>query len=597
MEEKVITGQAVRQVLRDYWRQYRNDPWRSLVAFSFPAIGTIFIFFIPPLIVARIIDIFIKQGQVSISAVSFYLILFGILWFLGEVMWRIGMHALIRVEAEGISKLAKVAFDRLVERDYDFYSNNFVGSLTKKTMAFSRSFEIFTDTLNFNIFTDIIPIIFALIVLWGYSPWIPLILVVSILIAIGVGIPIIRRRSKLVALRHEAASKVSGRLSDSITNILAIKSFASELEERRSYSYFVGDYVSKFEKAADYQNLRFDMAISPLYVIVNIVGLVSAIYFTGTLGLEVGAIIVIFSYFSQITRVFWQTNRVYRNIESSISEAAEFNQMFVDRPAVLDVEGAKELSVDKEASIQFQNVGFKYENEESEEKLFLDGLDLDIKGKQKIGLVGPSGGGKTTITKLLLRFIDIKSGQILINGQDISEITQTSLRKMIAYVPQEPLLFHRSLSENIAYGSKETKKEDIIKAAKLAHAHEFISKLPDGYETLVGERGIKLSGGQRQRVAIARALLKKAPILVLDEATSSLDSESEKYIQDGLRELMKDKTALVIAHRLSTIKHLDRIIVLSEGKIVQDGTHEQLIKKRGLYAKLWGHQTGEFLED
>ena len=227
---------------------------------------------------------------------------------------------------------------------------------------------------------------------------------------------------------------------------------------------------------------------------------------------------------------------------------------------------------------------------------FLSGFSLDIKAKQKVGLVGPSGGGKTTITKLLLRFIDPESGDIFVDGQSIKKITQSSLRREIAYVPQEPLLFHRSLFENIAYGDEDATKEDIIKAAKIAHADEFINQLPKGYETLVGERGIKLSGGQRQRVAIARALLKKASIIVLDEATSSLDSESEKYIQEGLWELMKDKTALVIAHRLSTIKHLDRILVLDNGKIVQDGTHDELISQDGLYAKLWSHQAGESKE-
>jgi ATP-binding cassette subfamily B protein len=206
-------------------------------------------------------------------------------------------------------------------------------------------------------------------------------------------------------------------------------------------------------------------------------------------------------------------------------------------------------------------------------------------------------GGKTTITKLLLRFIDIQDGAIRLGGSDISTVTQQSLREVIAYVPQEPLLFHRSLLENIAYGNEHATYEEILEASKLARADEFIKRLPEGYDTMVGERGIKLSGGQRQRVAIARAILKNSSFLVLDEATSALDSESEKYIQEGLFELMKNKTSLVIAHRLSTIKHLDRIIVLDQGAIVEDGTHDELIKQGGLYAKLWGHQSGEFLQD
>jgi ATP-binding cassette subfamily B protein len=196
-----------------------------------------------------------------------------------------------------------------------------------------------------------------------------------------------------------------------------------------------------------------------------------------------------------------------------------------------------------------------------------------------------------------LRFIDPQEGCILIGGEDIKSVTQNSLRETISYVPQEPMLFHRSLYENIVYGNKNASKDDVVAAAKLAHAHDFINALPEGYDTTVGERGIKLSGGQRQRVAIARAILKKSTILILDEATSSLDSESEKYIQEGLWELMKGKTAVVIAHRLSTIKSMDRIIVLDGGKIAQQGTHDELIAKRGLYAKLWAHQSGEFLEE
>jgi ATP-binding cassette subfamily B protein len=214
-----------------------------------------------------------------------------------------------------------------------------------------------------------------------------------------------------------------------------------------------------------------------------------------------------------------------------------------------------------------------------------------------VGLVGPSGSGKTTITKLLLRFVEPELGSITIDDQSIRSVSQTSLRAVIAYVPQEPLLFHRSLFQNIAYGTEGATKEQVVNAAKLARSDEFIRTLPHAYETLVGERGIKLSGGQRQRVAIARAILKNAPILILDEATSSLDSESEKYIQEGLWELMKNKTAIVIAHRLSTIRHLDRIVVLEQGKIVQDGTHEDLIEQDGLYAQLWRHQSGGFLEE
>lgn len=595
MNDQIITRQAVRQVLRDYWDQYRTH-WRwALTGFLLPAVGTIFVFFIPPLIVARLIDVFVQQGGIELSTAKNYIILFAALWLFGELLWRIGLHFLIKLVTQGFSNLGLLAFRRLTMRDYEFYADNFVGSLTKKALAFSRSFEIFTDTLNFNIVSNIIPMLFGFVVLWRYSPWIPLLLIVALLTVVLVTLPIIRRRSRLVALRHDASSRVAARLSDSMTNILAIKSFAKEKEERRVFGNYVDDFSLKYKKAADYHNLRFDTMVSPLYVATNVFGLIAAIFFTQQLGLQVGTIVVVFSYYSQLTRMFWEINRIYRNIESSISEAAEFTQLFLKDPAIRDMPNAHDLKITN-ARIQFNKVHFSYDKN-NEEKSFLSNFSLDITGKQKVGLIGPSGGGKTTITKLLLRFIDTQGGAITIDGQDSSKVTQNSLRKAIAYVPQEPLLFHRTLLENIAYSNEKATKKEVIAAAKLAHADEFISRLPHGYQTFVGERGIKLSSGQKQRVAIARALLKAAPILVLDEATSALDSESEKYIQEGLSELLKKKTALVIAHRLSTIQHLDRIIVLDEGRIVQDGTHAELISKPGVYKKLWRYQSGGFIED
>jgi ATP-binding cassette, subfamily B, bacterial len=246
--------------------------------------------------------------------------------------------------------------------------------------------------------------------------------------------------------------------------------------------------------------------------------------------------------------------------------------------------------------IALQNVSFAYHDASNNDKIF-NNLELFIPAGQKVGLVGPSGGGKSTLTRLLLRFDDIDNGSVAIDGQDIRQVTQASLRRSISYVPQEPLLFHRSILDNIAYGKPNATLEEVRRAASLAYADDFISSLPQGYDTIVGERGVKLSGGQRQRVAIARAILKDAPILVLDEATSALDSESEVYIQKALEELMKGRTTIVIAHRLSTIQKMDRILVLENGRIAEDGKHDKLLTQKGLYAKLWTHQSGGFIEE
>ncbi len=257
---------------------------------------------------------------------------------------------------------------------------------------------------------------------------------------------------------------------------------------------------------------------------------------------------------------------------------------------VQDAPEAGKLQV-RGGEIEFRKVNFGY----YDRLPVLKNFNLKINAGERAALIGPSGGGKSTIAKLLFRFHDLRDGEILIDGQNIARVTQDSLRENLAFVPQEPILFHRSLMENIRYGKRNAANAEVIRAAKLAHAHEFITSFPQGYDTLVGERGIKLSGGERQRVAIARAILKNAPILVLDEATSSLDSESEMLIQDALKKLMEGRTAIVVAHRLSTIMQMDRIIVIDGGKIIEEGKHEELLKARkGLYQKLWGIQAGGF---
>lgn len=588
-----ISQKAIRAVLREYWNQYKLQKGWTFLAFIFPALGNIFVFFVPPLVVSKIVTAYVANNGLSLTEAAPYLAAFAGLWLLGEVFWRIGMHSLIHLEAYAVNNLSKIGFRTLAERDYDFYTNNFVGSLSKKTVAFSRSFELFTDTLSFNVVANIFPFFFALVVLAQYSVIIPLLLVVCMLIIVLVALPIIRRRAKLVAARHDASSKSVGRLSDALTNMLAIKSFAKEQQELKTFGEYTTSYMKTFKKAADYHNLRLEMAIFPLYVATNVLGIVAALFFSQTLNLPAGVLVIIFSYYSQVTRVVWDINRIYRNIESAVGEATEFTEMFLDPAQITDLPRARHLKITR-GQVSFSEVHFKYQEHQGKDS-FLNNFTLDILANQKVGLVGPSGSGKTTLTRLLLRFVDVQGGAVLVDGQDIKKHTQKSLRDAISYVPQEPLLFHRSLFENIAYGDETATEKDVIRAAKLAHAHEFIATLPQGYQTMVGERGIKLSGGQRQRVAIARALLKKSRILILDEATSSLDSESEKYIQDGLEKLMANRTAIVIAHRLSTIKNMDRILVLDHGKIVQDGSHEELIKQKGLYAKLWSHQSGEFL--
>jgi ATP-binding cassette subfamily B protein len=288
----------------------------------------------------------------------------------------------------------------------------------------------------------------------------------------------------------------------------------------------------------------------------------------------------------------FEFNQIYRRLESSMTEAAQFTELLLTPPTVRDPVSPEPLRVTA-ADVRFEQVVFAHDGGAP----LFTGLDLTVGNGEKIGLVGRSGGGKSTLTKLLLRLMDVHGGRILIGGQDISRISQADLRSLISYVPQDPAMFHRTLRENIAFGRPDASEAEIRRAAEAAHVTEFVDGLPDGFGTIVGERGIKLSGGQRQRVALARAILRDAPILLLDEATSALDSESEVLVQHALWQLMEGRTALVVAHRLSTVARMDRLVVLDGGRIVEQGSHAELLAARGSYAALWEHQSGGFLDD
>ncbi|PYS31914.1 MAG: ABC transporter ATP-binding protein, partial [Acidobacteria bacterium] len=388
--------------------------------------------------------------------------------------------------------------------------------------------------------------------------------------------PRIRSRRRLVDIREAASTRLAGHVADSIANAEAVRAFAREPEEARIHARNVGDFGTKTLRSWDYQNLHVDTITAPMYVLTNTMGLIVALATNGATGAGLETVFITFSYYTGITRVMWEFNRIYRNLESALTEAAQFTELLLDPPVVVDAAETQAFAP-AHYGIEMRNVCFRYEPAQS---LLFEDFSLDVPHGAKVGF-GLSGGGKTTITRLLLRFVDIESGAILMGGQRIDHIPQAALRSAIAYVPQDPSMFHRSIADNIRIGRPDATDQEVRRAAKLAHAAEFIEVLPRGYETLVGERGVKLSGGQRQRVAIARAILKDAPVLILDEATSSLDSESEALIQDALWTLMARRTAIVIAHRLSTVKRMDELVVLDHGKIVEKGSHDTLLARGG----------------
>jgi ATP-binding cassette, subfamily B, bacterial len=301
---------------------------------------------------------------------------------------------------------------------------------------------------------------------------------------------------------------------------------------------------------------------------------------------------VAFTYYSNATRIMFEFNQIYRQMESSLTEAAQFTELLLTPPAVVDPITPEPLRA-QASDVRFERVTFAYAGGPP----LFTGLDLKMPAGTKLGLVGRSGGGKSTLARLLLRMMDLDDGRILIGGQDISKLRQSDLRSLIAYVPQDPAMFHRTLRDNIAFARPHATDAEIHQAAQAAHVTEFADGLPDGFDTMVGERGVKLSGGQRQRVALARAVLRDAPILLLDEATSALDSESEILVQQALWRLMESRTALVVAHRLSTVARMDQLVVLDHGQIAEKGTHQELLRLDGIYARLWQHQSGGFLDD
>ncbi len=570
-------------------KKYRFSGVFLFVGYAF---GIVFDNIAKPFIYKEIIDQF-TSGQAPDQVIGRLITLGGILAgtiVLHNIGYRAGDYLNSYFQSNVMKELYDSTFTRLMNHSYSFFSNNFSGSIVAKAKRFSRSFETFFDVVSYQFWFSFVIITGILIVLFFQSPELATLFLVWGVMYVIITLFFIKRKINLDVLEAEADSKVTGTLADSILNIINIKIFASSRREEALFQSVTDVEEKARRKVWFYGNGQNAMQAALMAILqISVVFLSIYLWYYGKI--TIGVIVLAQMYIFALFEVLWELGKAMTKAVKALTDMKEIVEIFDEIPDVLDPVNPEPLQVSS-GEVVFKNVDFSY-NEGVQ--VFKD-FNLAIASGERIGLVGHSGAGKSTITKLVLRFADITGGSILIDGQDIKKITQDDLRSVISYVPQESILFHRTIGENIAYGNPSATQDEIIAAAQKAHAHEFITKLPLGYDTLVGERGVKLSGGERQRVAIARAMLKNAPILMLDEATSSLDSVSESYIQQAFDELMKGKTTIVIAHRLSTIQKMDRIVVLENGAIIEEGTHKQLLKKKGVYADLWEHQSGGFIE-
>lgn len=583
---------SVGAIFRTYWRYAKAYPFSLLVIVTgvFLLQGA---FLAGPLYLRKFFNILASQTPSAEVMQALFGILFIVtgIWFIEWFSRRLQQFFIVSLESKVMKQLQMDAFEYLLGHSNNFFISNFAGSLTHKIKQYARSFEAIFDAIIFQFLPTLLFVVGAVVVLFLQHHTLGIALGIWSVCFVAFQIWVAKLRQPIRIERAAADTHVTATLADAISNQATIALFSASTYEKSLFKDVIGDWYQKTLRLWHVD--EYIWAAIGLFIMLIEAGLMfGAVYLWQRGELTVGDFVLIQAYLLTTFERLVNINRELRGFFSALAEAGEMIEITQQPHEVQNTPGAKEIVV-TEGRIEFKNVEFYFHSD----AIVLKNLNLSIPPYEKVALVGPSGAGKSTITKLLLRLFDIKGGSIEIDGQNIAQVTQDSLREAISFVPQEPILFHRTLMDNIRYGRRDATDEEVIEAAKKAHCHEFISRLKEGYETYVGERGVKLSGGERQRVAIARAILKNSPILVLDEATSSLDSESEALIQDALKTLMEGKTVIVIAHRLSTIMNMDRIVVLEGGIIAAQGTHQELVEHKGLYHKLWSIQAGGFIVD
>lgn len=525
------------------------------------------------------------------TAVKDTLILLAAFWLVMEVLQRTQGFLQIYTYPRFRAQIRATVFEHVKTLSHEYFANHFAGYIAKKLSDLPTSCQTITEMVCFQFFTVATGIIMVETMMWQIQPTFAYILLGWLIFHIGTTVLFLKRSNRLWAVHADSVSILNGKIVDVLTNMSTVRLFARRHYESQYIQTAQNEEMQKSRQAMLLiEFTRIGLGLSGLLLIFGMV-------FTLLYGYSRGWVSI--GDFTQVgMQTFWILGWIWFVSYQLMQFARESGvirdalKLVTVTPDITDKANAKGLVV-TQGTIAFNQVCFGY----SKNRRVFNDFSVQIRAGEKVGLVGFSGSGKSTFVNLILRYYDLQQGSICIDNQNIADVTQDSLRQNIAMIPQDPTLFHRTLMENIRYGRLDASDAEVIAAAKLAHCDEFILHLEEGYQSLVGERGLKLSGGQRQRIAIARAILKDAPILILDEATSALDSVTEKLIQESLKQLMEHKTTLVIAHRLSTLNGMDRILVFHHGRIIEEGTQAELLQRNGHFAHLWQMQSNGFLPE
>ncbi|MFM0371574.1 ABC transporter ATP-binding protein [Paraburkholderia aspalathi] len=588
-------GQAFKDVLGFTFRHWAKQPWRIFVTAALVLLSAL-ADVLTPMFAGRLVDA-IASGSAS-NAVAWHAAItaFCVLGALGlgaELLRQGVFFNLIRLTLKMMSEIAGNAFHRVQRFSTDWHANSFAGSTVRKITRGMWALDLLNDTLLVALLPSLVMLVGATVLLgwrWpmmGAVVGIGSVLYIAVTVALSLGFV-----APAARLANAWDTRMGGALADAVSCNGVVKAFGAEDREEALLQRVIVKWRHRTRRTWIRGTINGGVQGSMLVAIqAAILGVALLLWVRGEA--SVGDITFALTMFFMLQGYLRDVGMHIRNLQRSVNDMEELVSLESQPLGIEDRPGAGPIAIGK-GEIRFEHVTFHYGAKATP---LYDNFSVRIAPGERVGLVGHSGSGKTTFIKLIQRLYDISEGRITIDGQDIARVRQASLRSQIAIVQQEPVLFHRSLAENIAYARPYASRAEIERAAKLASAHGFISALPQGYDTLVGERGIKLSGGERQRVAIARAFLADAPILILDEATSSLDSESEVLIQQAMERLMMGRTTLVVAHRLSTVRALDRLLVLDKGKVIEEGSHEALIRlENGLYRRLFERQALELIK-